>query len=213
MGRSYTPDNLDYGNNPHFCPFFWKWWSFDVAKNFYLKFREWSICYHGTKFSFELAILLSGMKLAQIAAHIQRIYMSLHPSIVHVIHNTRHAEIKRFRSSEKKFFKQDQFVQFVLECHVNPTNTLLKRSETSGGSNTIIHYYIRKNVIEWLINDQDKEIVEYNDPNAWIICSSIMVKVTNNNISLLPKSLWWFIADSCNKKNCCPVETHIETSD
>ncbi|CAF1077291.1 unnamed protein product [Adineta ricciae] len=207
QGRAFwagpTPDRLDRGGNPYFCPVGWKRWSFYVTEKFYDKFKGWSICYHGTKFSYGLAILLSGLKPAERVALGQGIYTT--PSINYACH-PRYAEVKLIESSTNNtFFKSGKYVQFVLECRVHPSNIILKGPETLNATkfNTTIDNNISNDTIEWLINNQGLELVDFNDPNASIICTGIMVRVTDNHPALLPQSQWWHHAHLCDYSKCC----------
>ncbi|UJR16626.1 hypothetical protein I4U23_003526 [Adineta vaga] len=204
-----TPDHLDRGGNPYFCPVGWKRWSFYVTKNFYERFKGWSICYHGTKFSYGLAILLSGLKPAKNAEHGQGIYTT--SSINYACH-PRYAEVKLIESSTNStFFKNGKYVQFVLECRVHPDNIIIKERETLDASKTIIDKNISNDVIEWLINNQGKDIVDFNDPNASIVCTGIMVRVTDNHPGLLSQSQWWHHAHLCDRSYCCLLDIDTKT--
>ena len=213
QGRDFwqgpTPDSLDRGGNSYFCPVRWKRWSFYVTDNFYENFKGWSICYHGTKFSYGLAILLSGLKPAKKVAHGRRIYTS--PSINYVCH-PRYAEVKLIpATATNKFFKNGKYVQFVLECRVHPNNILLKGPQTLDATSVTIDSNIGNNAIEWLITNQGKDIVDFNDPDASIICTGIMVRITDAHPGLLSQSKWWYHAHLCNYAKCCLLDVSVET--
>ncbi|CAF3105575.1 unnamed protein product [Rotaria sp. Silwood2] len=207
--RGSVPDQLDRGGNPYFCPVGWSRWSFYVTDNFYQKFKGWSICYHGIKFSYGLAILLSGLKPAETAALGEGIYAT--PSVNYACH-PRYAEVKLIQSSaNNKFFKNGTYVQFVLECRVHPNNILLKGPQTLNAFNTKIDDNIGNDVIEWLIDNQGKEMVDFNDPNASIVCTGIMVRITDQHPGLLSQSQWWYHSHLCDYKKCCLLDIDVET--
>ncbi|CAF1357603.1 unnamed protein product [Rotaria sp. Silwood1] len=183
-----SPDGLDRGNQPYYCPTGWKRYSFYVTENFYEKFKGWCICYHGTKFSHGLSILLSGLAPARIAAHGQGIYAT--PSITYACH-PRYSEVKKIESShERVFFKNGNYIQFVLQCRVHPNNMINIDRETLKASATKIDSNINNDAIEWIIDAQEKSLMDFNDPNSTIICTGIMVRVTDNHPGLLPESQW-----------------------
>jgi hypothetical protein len=185
-----APDRLDRGPHPYYCPLGWQRFSFYVAEKFYEKFKGWSVCYHGTKFAYGLSILLSGLKPANVAVHGGVIYAS--PSIIYTAH-PRYSEIKRIESKgESTFFKNGKYVQFVLQCRVHPDNIKKIGQETVATCDTIIDPNFDNNVIEWLIDAQGKPIMDFNDPNATIVCTGLMVRVTDNHPGLLPDSQWWY---------------------
>ncbi|CAF0939907.1 unnamed protein product [Adineta steineri] len=182
-------DGRDRGDSPYYCPVGWKRYSFHVCDNFHEKVKGWCICYHGTKFSFGLSILLSGLKPAAVIAHGQGIYAS--PSIIYVSH-PRYSEVREISLSEQSsFIKRGKYVQFVLECRVHPKYRKVIGCETLGADNTIIDPNINNKIIEWVIDNNNKDIVDFNDPDASIICSGLMMRVTDNHPMFLPESHWW----------------------
>ena len=202
-------DGRDRGNQPYYCPVGWKRWSFYVAKDFYKKFKGWCICYHGTKFECGLAILLGGLKPAKTDAHGAGIYAT--PSINYACH-PRYAEVKAIESSStSKFFPRGKYAQFVLECRVHPDNIERIRKETLGASGTLIDSNISDEVIEWVVNHQNKDVVNFNDPNASVICTGIMVRITDDHPGLLPESKWWFSSHLCSRESCCLLGISLET--
>ncbi|CAF5149723.1 unnamed protein product, partial [Rotaria sp. Silwood1] len=62
-------DGIDRGNQPYYCPVGWKRYALYVTDHFPEKFKGWCKCYHGTKFSYGLSILLCGLKPADRAQH------------------------------------------------------------------------------------------------------------------------------------------------
>ncbi|CAF5223776.1 unnamed protein product, partial [Rotaria magnacalcarata] len=176
-------------------------YSFYVTDRFSERFKGWCICYHGTKFTYGLSILLNGLKPADTDVHGAGIYVS--PSITYTCH-PRYAEVKLLdSSSQSKFFKSGKYVQFALECRVHPNNIRKKASETLGARNTTIDCNINNEVIEWLINSQNKSVVDFNDPDCSIVCTGLMIRVTNDHPGLLPDSQWWHNSHICNNKDCC----------
>lgn len=192
-------DGRDRGGKPYFCPVGWQRWSFYVTDNFYKKFTGWSICYHGTKFEYGLSILLNGLKPAKVVAHGKGVYAS--PSINYVSH-PRYAEVKRIESSKIKFFKSGRYIQFVLECRVNP-KYIKEAEETLKAENIVIDSNINNRIIEWLIDIQDKDIVDFNDPDSPIVCTGILTRTTDAHPGLLPESQWWFRSHLCDNSSCC----------
>jgi hypothetical protein len=191
-------DGRDRGDSSYYCPVGWKRYSFYVHDNFDEKFKGWCICYHGTKFEFGLSILLSGLKPAQAIAHGKGIYAS--PSIIYASH-PRYSEVKEIQASEQsKLFKHGKYVQFVLECRVDPKNRIKIGYETLGAGNTIIDPNINNNIIEWVIDHHGKDIVDFNDSDASIICTGLMIRVTDNHPRQLPESHWWH--ESVNEEPC-----------
>ncbi|CAF4657922.1 unnamed protein product [Rotaria sp. Silwood2] len=195
-------DGRDRGKYAYFCPIGWKRHAFDVSDNYDEKFKGWSICYHGTKFDYGLSILLSGLAPARIAALGKGIYAS--QSIIYSTH-PRYAEIKRIQSSdEKTFFKNGKYVQFVLQCRVHPNNIIVVGPETLGvdGKGTI-DPNLTNNVIEWVIDAKNKDLMDFSDPSSTIVCTGLMIRVTDNHPGLLTESQWWYSGHICNNKNCC----------
>ena len=202
-GHTYWPgalqDGRDRGDSPYYCPVGWKRYSFNVCDNFDQKFKGWCICYHGTKFEYGLSILLSGLKPAWDTAHGPGIYAS--PSIIYAAH-PRYAEVKEIQPSQHNdFFKHGRYVQFVLECRVHPTNRKVIGRETLGASNRIIDPNISNDKIEWVIDNRGNDLVDFNDPNASIICTGLMIRVTDNHPVFLPDSQWWGY-DTANNGSC-----------
>jgi hypothetical protein len=194
-------DGKDRGNQPYYCPVGWQRYSFYVTDNFDEKFKGWCICYHGTKFSYGLSILLSGLKPAERNEHGVGIYTT--PSINYACH-PRYSEVKLIESShQKKFFKKGKYVQFVLECRVHPKKIKRIAKETLDAVRTTIDSNITNAEIEWIIDNNDKDLVDFNDPDSSIICTGLMTRVTDNHPGLLPESQWWYDAHLCENKNCC----------
>ncbi len=201
-------DGKDRGNQPYYCPIGWKRYSFYVTDNFDEKFKGWCICYHGTKFTYGLSILLSGLKPAERAEHGSGIYTT--PSINYACH-PRYSEVKLIQSSnQKKFFKNGKYVQFVLECRVHPKNIKKIDKETLAGDDTIIDQNITNDKIEWLIDNKNKTLVDFNDPDCLIVCTGLMTRVTDNHPGLLPESQWWYEAHLCNNKDCCCLGVELD---
>lgn len=193
-------DGKDRGGKPYYCPVGWKRYSFYIADNFDEKFKGWCICYHGTKFTYGLSILLSGLKPAKANEHGDGIYAT--PSINYAAH-PRYSEVKVIDTKhQKKFFQNGKYVQFVLECRVHPKNFKVEK-ETLDGQNTTIDENIDNNELEWIIDNKKKTLVDFNDPDSTIVCSGLMIRVTDNHPGLLPQSRWWQEAHICNNKNCC----------
>jgi hypothetical protein len=202
-------DGKDRGNQPYYCPVGWQRCAFYVTDNFYEKFKGWCICYHGTKFSYGLSILLSGLKPADAAEHGAGIYTT--PSINYACH-PRYAEVKLLQSSyQNKFFKSGKYVQFVLECRVHPNNIKKIAKETLDAGYSTIDSNINNSVIEWLINNQNKSIVDFNDPESSIICSALLTRVTDEHPGLLPQSQWWFESHICDRPKCCLLGIDLDS--
>ena len=196
-------DGKNRGDKPYYCPVGWQRWSFYVTDNFDAKFSGWCICYHGTKFEYGLSILLSGLKPAERAEHGAGVYTT--PSINYACH-PRYSEVKPIEpSSESKFFKAGKYVQFVLECRVHPHNIEKVRKETLGGENTTIDPNIENQKIEWVVDAQDKDVVDFNDPKSSIVCTGILLRVTDTHPGLLPESDWWFDSHLCKDPECCKI--------
>ncbi len=196
-------DGKNRGNKPYYCPIGWQRWSFHVTDTFDTKFNGWCICYHGTKFKYGLAILLSGLKPADNDEHGRGIYTT--PSINYACH-PRYSEVKQIDSAAgKKFFKSGKYIQFVLECRVHPNNILKEEKETLGAYNTTIDPNIDNSIIEWVINNQNKSLVDFNDPNSSIICTGLLTRVTDEHPGLLPESQWWYKSHLCEHPKCCLV--------
>ncbi|CAF3819920.1 unnamed protein product [Rotaria sp. Silwood1] len=201
-------DGLDRGNQPYYCPVGWQRWSFYVTQNFYEKFKGWCICYHGTKFEHGLSILLNGLKPAHLKAHGDGIYAT--PSINYACH-PRYSEVKLIQSSSQKIFKSGKYVQFVLECRVHPKYIKKIDRETLNATKTIIDPNIDNDKIEWVIDHQNKSIVDFNDANASIVCSGLMIRVTDDHPGLLPQSRWWYESHLCNQSFCCALGIGLES--
>lgn len=183
-------DGRDRGDSPYYCPLGWSRYSFYVCENFDQKFKGWCICYHGTKFHCGLSILLSGLKPATDTAHGGGIYTS--PSIIYACH-PRYSEVKKIEIPESNgFFKNGHYVQFVLQCRVHPRNRKLVGSETLKIGDTVIDPNISNNIIEWVIDTKGKDVIDFNDPDASIICTSLLIRVTDSHPGLLTESDWWY---------------------
>lgn len=195
-------DGKDRGEHAYFCPVGWERHAFHVRDNYDEKFKGWSVCYHGTKFAYGLSILLSGLAPARIAALGKGIYAS--QSIIYVSH-PRYAEIKRIKSSdEKNVFKNGHYVQFVLQCRVHPSNITVVGPETLGiQEKTTIDSNLSNNVIEWVIDAKNKDLMDFTDSDSTIVCTGLMMRVTENHPGLLPESQWWYSGHLCNNQSCC----------
>ena len=201
-------DGRDRGPEPYYCPVGWKRHSLYVTENFETKFKGWCICYHGTKFLHGLSILLSGLKPAECAAHGPGIYVS--PSIKYACH-PRYSEVKRIvESTREENFKAGQYVQFVLECRVDPTSIKKKAVQTLGANGTVIDSNISNDEIEWLIDSPNNGIAEFGNPNSSIMCTGIMMRVTDNHPGLLSDSRWWHTAHLCGAEACCQLGIALE---
>ncbi|CAF3878040.1 unnamed protein product, partial [Adineta steineri] len=213
MDHTYWTGTLDDGRDrgpyPYYCPVGWKRYALYVTDNYDDRFKGWSICYHGTKFSYGLSILLSGLKPAEVKAHGAGIYAS--PSIIYSSH-PRYSEIKEIKPSEQtNFFPDGKYVQFMLQCRVHPTNIITIGSETLEVENTTIDSNVDNKIIEWLIDTKGKSIVDFNDTDAAIVCTGIMIRVTDKHPGLLPESQWWYASRLCNKTNCCALGIDLTT--
>jgi hypothetical protein len=183
-------DGKDRGDKPYYCPVGWQRWSLYVTDQFDTKFKGWCIGYHGTKFSYGLSILLSGLKPADVHALGEGVYLT--PSINYAAH-PRYSEIKLIESKErKKFFKSGKYIQFVLECRVHPSNIITIGPQTLRVSKTTIDPNINNHIIEWVIDTHGKKILDFNDPYSPIVCTGLLTRVTDEHPSLLPESDWWF---------------------
>ena len=205
LNQTYWLDSLNdgknRGNQPYYCPIGWKRYSFYVTDNFDEKFQGWCICYHGTKFAYGLSILLSGLKPAERNEHGAGIYAT--PSINYAAH-PRYSEVKLIETKhQRKFFQNGKYVQFVLECRVHPNNIQSIEKETLDGKNTIIDSNINNNIIEWIIDNKNKDLVDFNDPDSSIICTGLMIRLTDNHPGLLSESQWWHEAHLCEYNGCC----------
>ncbi|UJR12099.1 hypothetical protein I4U23_016277 [Adineta vaga] len=194
-------DGKNRGGRPYYCPVGWQRISFYVTDNFDAKFNGWCIGYHGTKFAYGLSILLSGLKPADRAEHGAGVYIS--PSINYASH-PRYSEVKPLDSShENKFSKHGKYIQYVLECRIHPSKIKVTAAQTLRADNTIIDSNIDNSRIEWLIDNQNESIVDFNDSDSPIVCTGILMRVTDNHPGLLPESQWWYKAHICENSNCC----------
>ena len=206
VGHTYwtgaLQDGRDRGKYEYFCPIGWKRYAFYVTDTYHDKYKGWPICYHGTKFAYGLSILLNGLAPAKCAALGQGIYAS--QSIIYACH-PRYAEVKRIESEdEKKFFTNGKYIQFVLHCRVHPNNINVVGPETLGiGKKITIDPNLTNDVLEWVVDTKGKEIVDFNDSDATIVCTGLMIRVTDNHPGLLPESQWWYAGHICNTKSCC----------
>ncbi|CAF4432800.1 unnamed protein product, partial [Rotaria magnacalcarata] len=117
----------------------------------------------------------------------------------------RYAEVKQIESKdERNFFKNGKYVQFVLQCRILSKNITIVGPETLGiGGKIAIDTNLSNDVIEWVVNAQDKDLMDFSDPNATIVCTGLMIRVTDNHPGLLPESQWWYSGHICNNKACC----------
>jgi hypothetical protein len=191
-------DELDRGDQPYYCPVGWQRYSLNVSDQFYQKFKGWCVCYYGTNFSHGLSILLNGLAPAEMAQHGRGIYAT--PSIIYASH-PRYSEIKEIESiHEKSFFKRGKYVQFVLQCRVHPKDIKKIARETLDTSLPTIDSEINNDVIQWLVDVKDKPIMDFNDPTSTIVCTGLMIRVTDTHPGLLPESQWWFKSHLCRDK-------------
>ncbi|CAF1306313.1 unnamed protein product, partial [Didymodactylos carnosus] len=164
-------DGKDRGSKPYYCPVGWKIYSFYITKtpqDSYQKFKGWCICYHGTKFQYGLAILLlSGLKLANQAAHGAGVYFS--PSINYACH-PRYSDVQQIPSEyQTDFSKSGRYLQFVLECRVHPDNIKKIANKTLSANSTTGDPNINNSVIEWVVDHGGKQIVNFEDPGSPIV--------------------------------------------
>ena len=76
--------------------------------------------------------------------------------------------------------------------------------ETLGiGKKITIDPNLTNDVLEWVVDTKGKEIVDFNDSDATIVCTGLMIRVTDNHPGLLPESQWWYAGHICNTKICC----------
>ncbi|CAF4331336.1 unnamed protein product, partial [Adineta steineri] len=197
------------GQHPYYCPVGWKRYALYVTDNYDERFKGWSICYHGTKFSHGLSILLSGLKLAEANELGEGIYAS--PSIIYSSH-PRYSEIKEIKPSEQTpYFQSGKYVQFMLQCRVHPTNIITIGPETLVVGNTTIDSNVNNNIIEWVVDTKGKSIVDFNDIDATIVFTGIMIRVTDKHPGLLPESQWWYSSHLCNSTNHCALGIDLTT--
>ena len=200
-------DGKDRGGQSYYCPIGWKRYSLYVGNDFDKKFKGWCIGYHGTKFAFGLSILLSGLKPAERNEHGTGVYAT--PSVNYAAH-PRYSEVKLIESTHrKKFFNNAKYVQFVLECRIHP-NDIKRRKETLDAAHTVIDTNIANDVIEWVVDNKDKDLVNFNDPDSSIICTGLMMRLTDDHPGLLPESQWWHEAHLCNYDKCCCIGIDLE---
>ncbi|CAF5225511.1 unnamed protein product, partial [Rotaria magnacalcarata] len=88
------------------------------------------------------------------------------------------------------YFKNGKYVQFVLECRVHPSNIKVIGRETLG-ARTTIDSNVSNEEIAWVIETNAKKIVDFNDVDAEMICTGIMMRVTEQHPQSLPDSKWW----------------------
>lgn len=200
-------DRKDRGNKPYYCPVGWQRWSFYVTDDFDTKFRGWCIGYHGTKFEHGLSILLNGLKPADIAVHGKGVYLT--PSVNYAAH-PRYSEVREIDPSKsEKFFKLGKYIQFVLECRVHPDSFKVK-PETLGADETIIDPNISNNIIEWVVDTKNKKIIDFNDPNSIIICTGLLIRITDKHPGLLAQSQWWYESHICEREKCCLLGAQLK---
>jgi hypothetical protein len=208
-GRDFWQGALSDGKNrgsPYYCPVGWKRWSFYVTDRFDQKFNGWCICYHGTKFRYGLSILLNGLKPAYRNEHGDGLYVT--PSINYASH-PRYAEVKQIPTSFRNTFKSGEYIQFVLECRVHP-NSIKKIVWETLNCSSRIDPNIENRRLEWVIDSYNKRIVDFNDPESPIVCTGLMIRVTDDHPGLLPESQWWFASHLCSSQGCC--QTSIDLS-
>ncbi|CAF3820172.1 unnamed protein product [Rotaria sp. Silwood1] len=200
-------DGKDRGNQPYYCPLGWTRWSFYVTDNFDQKFKGWCICYHGTKFEYGLSILLNGMKPAKIKALGDGVYTT--PSINYACH-PRYAEVKPISEAARKIFKSGAYIQFVLECRVYPNDIKRIGCETLRFKGARIDPNIKNEAIEWVIDHKNRRNLDFNDPTSPIICTGVMIRVTDDHPGLLPESQWWYQSHICGKNKCCRIGINLD---
>ncbi|CAF3761444.1 unnamed protein product [Rotaria socialis] len=202
------------GSKPYYCPVGWRRYSLFMKNTGTDNGRTGRcICYHGTKFEYGLAILLSGLKPASAAEHGPGVYFS--PSINYASH-PRYSEIKKIPLEYQNSFSQSgKYIQFVLECRVQPSKIISIQKETLRATDVsnpnVIDPNIKDSEIEWVVSikHDDREIVDFDDPNSAITCSGLMVRVTNNHPSLLSESQWWHTSHLCANNRCCCLNADL----
>jgi len=45
--------------------------------------------------------------------------------------------------------------------------------------------------LEWIVCDDSKDFLKFTDVNAKVVCTGIMIRVTDNHPGLLNDSHWW----------------------
>lgn len=189
-------DNRDRGGKPYYCPVGWKRYALNVANSndeFYKKFKGWAIAYHGTRFQYGLSILLSGLRYAEINVHGKGVYFS--PSIIYCA-NPRYSEIKEIPSEYRSQFTSKgngKYVQFILECRVRVDQIVkIDRETLNIPKDTIIDRNFKNNEIEWLVdNNSPNDFIKFSDHNTCVVCTGIMMRVTDKHPELLDDSRWW----------------------
>jgi hypothetical protein len=152
---------------------------------------------------------LSGLQPAHAHEHGAGIYAT--PSVNYAAH-PRYSEVKLIESKESKtFFKSGKYIQFVLECRVRPSNIKTIAKETLAANSTIIDSNIDNSIIEWVINNYQKKIVDFSDPDSSIICTGLLARVTNEHPGLLPESQWWYQSHLCDNVECCMLGTDLKS--
>ncbi|CAF3451238.1 unnamed protein product, partial [Rotaria sp. Silwood2] len=61
---------------------------------------------------------------------------------------------------------------------------------------------IDSEVIEWIIDDQEKAIIDFNDPKAFLVCTGLLTRMTDKHPELLPELQWWYTSCLCSKRPC-----------
>ncbi|CAF1363673.1 unnamed protein product [Rotaria magnacalcarata] len=142
----------------------------------------------------------------EIACTITIIHGEVSSERVNYACHPRYAEVVLIEEQcRSEIFKSGTYIQYLLECRVHPNNIKIIGRETLHAQNTTIDSNISNEIIEWFINDQNKSIVDFNDPNSSIVCTGILMRVTDKHPGLLSESQWWFQSHICNRKKCCAL--------
>ncbi|UJR29676.1 hypothetical protein I4U23_017224 [Adineta vaga] len=112
-------------------------------------------------------------------------------------------------SHGKKFSSRSKYIQYVLQCRVHPSKIKVIAAQTLKAAGTTIDPNIDNSIIEWLIDNQNKSIVDFNDSDSTIVCTGILLRVTDNHPGLLPESQWWYKSHICDNPKCCLLDFNL----
>jgi hypothetical protein len=183
--RGDCKDGRDRGGYPYYCPVGWQRYSLKVNE-FDKKYTGWPIAYHGTKDTVVAQILSTGLRTNRGCFlpsnnDITAAYFS--PCIEYSAH-PRYANI--FKGSN------DEFLQVVLQCRVNPKFIKVGR-ETLGVGNNRIHPLYDNKKITWYVESRNNAHLTDKE----YICTGIMVR-SHPDPWGLPESHWWYPAKGFN---------------
>ena len=139
-----------------------------------------------------MSILLSGMipsvsVKGGFTCHGDGVYLT--PSITYAAH-PRYSTPKEIPEDVKSIFgSQGKWIQFVLQCRVDPNTIKVGKETLAVGDKCVIDPNYKNDEIEWVVGDTR---IEYpTDPDCKVYIVGIMIRITDKHPYLMDESSWW----------------------